>query len=185
MVELRHAQMCANPPCQKYMGRGTLVIPVDPNDADLVGEGELRRPKTAPPDLDDDDLAALGIELEKPPVYCTDCWLFPEEVEKLIPKLYSTDGQKQTLCPLKFFFPCGAHTWYVFEGQRDGDGDFRFYGYVDVGNECSELGYFMLSELKSVKMFGGHLGVERDLWWTPTLLDKRTGKPVEQNSEAA
>jgi hypothetical protein len=60
----------------------------------------------------------------------------------------------------KFFDPCGSWTWYVLEGEEVEDGDWRFYGLVD-GFE-REWGYFMLSELESVRGPLG-LGIERDL----------------------
>ena len=50
-------------------------------------------------------------------------------------------------------------TWYVTEGSEQ-EGDFLFFGFV-VGLE-SEFGYFLLSELESVRTQLG-LAAERDL----------------------
>ena len=55
---------------------------------------------------------------------------------------------------------------------RDGyatefDGEDTFFGLV-VGQE-TELGYFSLSEMQSIRGPGG-LGIERDLYWTPKTL---------------
>ena len=52
-------------------------------------------------------------------------------------------------------------TWFVTEGSEDEE-DFRFFGYV-IGFE-EEWGYFVLSELESVR---GPLGlaIERDLYF--------------------
>jgi hypothetical protein len=77
----------------------------------------------------------------------------------------------------KFFTPDAGWTWYALEGSPvDANGyydtekekvDFVFFGLVS-GVEV-ELGYFSLSELKSIR---GKLGlpVERDLYFTPTRL---------------
>ena len=59
----------------------------------------------------------------------------------------------------KFFLPGTGWTWYVTEGSPQED-DFLFFGFV-VGLE-SEFGYFVLSELESVRTPLG-LSVERDL----------------------
>jgi len=88
--------------------------------------------------------------------------LITKEIEKRLAEkpLYSTDGQnkKEVIC--KFFNPCGAGTWYVFEGEKQEDGNWLFFGLVDLMEK--ELGYFSLDELKSVKLpFGAT--IERDL----------------------
>ena len=76
--------------------------------------------------------------------------------------LYSTDGQKVKPVIVKFFNPTGSWSWYVVEGVKTEDGDWRFFGLVD-GFE-KEWGYFTLSELQSVRgRFG--LGIERDMWF--------------------
>lgn len=61
---------------------------------------------------------------------------------------------------VKFFTPDSNWTWYATEF----DGDDLFFGLVD-GFE-KEIGYFRLSELKSVK---GALGlpIERDMFFKP------------------
>jgi hypothetical protein len=59
----------------------------------------------------------------------------------------------------KFFTPDSGWTWYVTEGEPDGD-DFRFVGYV-VGLE-KEWGYFLLSELETARGPRG-LPIELDL----------------------
>jgi len=78
---------------------------------------------------------------------------------------------------VKFFNPCGAATWYFSEAEMipakdsyTGQDDFRFFGWCDLGMGpgCAELGYVMLSELKSIKLPFG-LGIERDLYWDGTL----------------
>ena len=59
----------------------------------------------------------------------------------------------------KFFMPGTGWIWYVTEGSPQEE-DFLFFGFV-VGLE-SEFGYFLLSELESVRN-KLDLGVERDL----------------------
>ena len=83
--------------------------------------------------------------------------------EKL-PALYS--GEELGLLALalvKFFTPDSNWTWYASEF----DGEDTFFGLVD-GLE-TELGYFSLSELQSIK---GPLGllIERDLHFEPKTL---------------
>lgn len=88
--------------------------------------------------------------------------LITKEIEKKIPALYSTDGQKgdrPVVC--KFFTPDSNWSWMVLEGEKQENGDWYFFGLVE-GFE-TELGYFSLNELKAAK---GPLGlpVERDLY---------------------
>lgn len=76
--------------------------------------------------------------------------------------LYSQDGKgedAQVIC--KFFF--GAWTWYVLEGNKLDGGDYEFFGLVDNNGE-REYGYFTLSQLESVKMWGRPI-VERDIYF--------------------
>ena len=54
-------------------------------------------------------------------------------------------------------------SWLATEGAEQGD-DFLFFGYV-LGLE-TEWGYFVLSELESVRGPGG-LNIERDLHFDP------------------
>ncbi len=96
--------------------------------------------------------------------------LLTKEIEKGLPKLYSTENvpleDKVAVC--KFFNPNGRSTWYVFEGQRQDDGDVLFFGFV-VGEQdpsCDEAGYFSLRELESLRTRFG-LGIERDLYFSP------------------
>lgn len=89
--------------------------------------------------------------------------LLTKEIEATLPKLKATESQEDALAVVKFFTPFSNWTWYVIEGEREGD-DFVFFGLVDGHEE--ELGYFRLSELESVTGPGG-LKIERDLYWRP------------------
>lgn len=90
--------------------------------------------------------------------------LMTKAIINALPKLYATEGiaveDKTVIC--KFFTPWGNWTWYVFEGEKQEDGDYLFFGMVH-GFE-TELIYFSLSELQS---FTGPFGlkIERDKWF--------------------
>jgi hypothetical protein len=87
--------------------------------------------------------------------------LLTAELRVRLPALYSQDGKPDPTVHLKFFTPDSNWTWFVTEGSQDEE-DFRFFGYV-IGFE-EEWGYFVLSELESVR---GPLGlaIERDLYF--------------------
>lgn len=98
--------------------------------------------------------------------------LLTQEIRNAIPKLYSQEKNKDPMIVAKFFTPWTNWTWYVIEGQPEGD-DFRFFGLVE-GLE-TEMGYFMLNELESIKgRFG--LKIERDLHFTPCPLSQVSKK---------
>jgi hypothetical protein len=96
---------------------------------------------------------------------------------KTLPALYSQENTPDPMVVCKFFTPDAGWTWYAIEGSPvDASGyydtdkpkvDFLFFGLVS-GLEV-ELGYFSLSELKTVR---GALGlpIERDLYFKPTRL---------------
>lgn len=93
--------------------------------------------------------------------------LITKEIERKLEKtpLYSTERvpTNEKTCIVKFFTPDSNWTWYVVEGERIEGGDWKFYGLVD-GFE-PEWGYFLLSELQSVR--GAlRLPVERDRFYS-------------------
>lgn len=63
---------------------------------------------------------------------------------------------------VKFFNPCGAGTWYVIEGDELPNGDFEFFGLVELFER--EYCYFTLSQLTSLKLPFG-MKIERDLYF--------------------
>lgn len=72
--------------------------------------------------------------------------------------MYETERSLNPICHVKLFTPFSQWTWYIIEISKD-DLD-TCYGYVQGLD--SELGYFSLKELVSIKgVFG--LGVERDI----------------------
>jgi hypothetical protein len=88
--------------------------------------------------------------------------LLTDELRARLPPLYSQEAEANPIVYAKFFLPGTGWTWYVTEGSPRGD-DFLFFGFV-VGLE-SEFGYFVLSELESVRT-SLVVGVERDLTFT-------------------
>jgi hypothetical protein len=88
--------------------------------------------------------------------------LLTQELRARLPPLYSQEAEEEPLVYAKFFLPGTGWTWYVTEGGEQ-EGDFLFFGFV-VGLD-SEFGYFVLSELESVRSPLG-LAVERDLSFT-------------------
>lgn len=89
--------------------------------------------------------------------------LLTDELRAQLPSVYSQEAEDEPMVYAKFFLPGTGWTWYVTEGSPQED-DFLFFGYV-VGLEA-EFGYFLLSELESVRTKLG-LTVERDLTFTP------------------
>ena len=91
--------------------------------------------------------------------------LLTQELRKRLPPLYSCENEEDPMVQVKFFTPDAQWTWYATEF----DGDDLFFGLV-VGLD-TELGYFSLSELESVR---GPLGlpIERDRYFEPQLLSE-------------
>lgn len=89
--------------------------------------------------------------------------LITKAIEKKLENtpFYSTDGNPIKDVLVKFFNPCGAGTWYVFEAEKHGD-DWEFFGLVDLYEK--ELGYFTLKQLESIKLPFG-LTIERDKYF--------------------
>ena len=103
----------------------------------------------------------------KPPT--GDNLLDPKSREKL-PPLYSNEHLGlMAIALVKFFTPGSTWTWYASEF----DGEDIFFGLVD-GLE-TELGYFSLSELESIR---GPLGlpIERDLHFESKTLKELMNK---------
>lgn len=92
--------------------------------------------------------------------------LLTKEIRKKLPRLYSQEDKGgKAIAYVKFFTPDSSWTWWAIEF----DGEDTFFGLVE-GFE-RELGYFSLSELRSVR---GNLGlpIERDLYWKPKPLEE-------------
>jgi len=87
--------------------------------------------------------------------------LMTKEIEQKIPALRTTENMEPSEIDVvvKFFTPWSNWTWYATEGEKQPDGDWMFYGFVD-GIE-PEHGSWMLSELTEVVGPMG-LKIERD-----------------------
>ena len=96
--------------------------------------------------------------------------LLTKDIERTLPALRSYESFPAYEVPIavKFFAPFGSYTWYVIEGEKQGD-DYLFFGLVD-GHE-KELGYFTLSQLEEIE---GPLGlkIERDLHYSDHKLSE-------------
>ena len=92
----------------------------------------------------------------------------PDSIRKQLPKLYSTEKELigDKIAYARYFFPMGAYTAYLLEydpKSRIG------FGAVTMGYGW-ELGNMSLDEMEQVKIHG--LGIERDLYFSPTKLHK-------------
>lgn len=99
--------------------------------------------------------------------------LITKQIERQLAKypLYSQDGKGyDAVAVCKFFQPNGSYTWYVTEGEKQEDGDWRFFGLVE-NIYGKEFGYFTLKELESIRLPFG-LTIERDIYFEPTKLNE-------------
>lgn len=105
--------------------------------------------------------------------------LMTNEIRKRLPALYSAEHDPDPVVQVKFFTPWTSWTWYAIEF----DGEDLFFGLVD-GLE-TELGYFTLSELESIRGPAG-LRIERDRYFRPVPLSdvRNPGKLLgDENAE--
>lgn len=103
--------------------------------------------------------------------------LLTEELEKKLKRfpLYSQDGKgDEAIVVLKFFNPYGMGTWYVLEADKQENGDYLFFGYVEspISPSFDEYGYFSLGELENLRIpirINGEVvsygSIERDLYF--------------------
>ena len=85
----------------------------------------------------------------------------PEDMKWRIPMLYASEKTQDPIAVLKYFTPDSSWTWYVIEFDPEQN---LCFGLV-IGHE-SELGYFSLEELESIRGPMG-LPIERDLHFEP------------------
>ena len=94
--------------------------------------------------------------------------LMTRELGDTIPALYANENVADydgVLAHAKLFSPYSIWTWYVTEWNAETG---ECFGLVE-GFE-TELGYFDLTELAEVAVFGSVPAVERDLYWKPKTL---------------
>jgi hypothetical protein len=101
--------------------------------------------------------------------------LLPYPIRENLPILGSQQrlgGKMKVLT--RWFTPDGSLAWHITEGsaRRDKDGkavDYLLFGLVE--GQCSEMNYFWLSDLETVRGPTG-VPVERDLHWRPKTLEE-------------
>ena len=90
--------------------------------------------------------------------------LLTDAIKKILPPLYSTENvhpdEKEII--VRFFNPMGSQSWEICEGEEEEDGDWRLFGWCDLGMGMPELGYVYLSSLEELNV-GLGLGIERDI----------------------
>ena len=91
--------------------------------------------------------------------------LLNEALRSTLPKLREQESSKDPIVHAVFFFPGSGWTWFVTEGESNGD-DFIFFGYV-IGFEA-EFGSFTLSELEELDIHGVRVESARN--FEPALL---------------
>ncbi len=91
--------------------------------------------------------------------------LLDDTLRSALPKLRQQTDVSDPIVFAKFIFPASGWTWFVTEGEPDGD-DFIFFGHV-IGFE-REWGYFALIELEEVNVNG--IVIERDCHFEPSKL---------------
>jgi hypothetical protein len=97
--------------------------------------------------------------------------LLPQELLEQIPALYSTENVPANEKTIKVKFFLANFTWLVTECEvQPEDNDVLFFGFVinHSDPDLSEWGYFTLSQLLEVKVFGC-LGIERDLYFNECM----------------
>jgi len=90
--------------------------------------------------------------------------LLTKEIIDWLPKLYETETEEDPIAWVKFFTPDSYWTWYILEGEKQEDGDWLFFAYVE--GMVNEFGYVSLRELEHAR---GPLGmkIERDIHFLP------------------
>ena len=94
--------------------------------------------------------------------------LMTREIGKKIPALYANENAEDAdavVVHAKLFSPYSSWTWYITEWDAETG---ECFGLVE-GFE-TELGYFDLTELSEITVFGRVPAVERDLQWEPKTL---------------
>ena len=94
--------------------------------------------------------------------------LMTKELGDTIPAIGANENVEDhdaVLAPAKLFSPYTGWRWYVTEWDAETG---LCFGLVE-GFE-TEIGYFDLTELAEVTVFGGVPAIERDLYWKPQTL---------------
>lgn len=93
--------------------------------------------------------------------------LITKEIEEKFKKfpIGSQDGKGANAKIIaKFFNPTGIGTWYITEGSKLENGDYKMFGYCHLGDDqLAEFGSVYLSELQNIQLAYG-MSIERDLY---------------------
>ena len=91
------------------------------------------------------------------------------ELGEKIPALGTNDNRSDDIvgAPIKLFSPYADWSWYITEWDSSAG---TCFGLV-VGVEI-ELGYFDLTQLAELTVFGMVPAVERDLYWEPKTISE-------------
>lgn len=93
--------------------------------------------------------------------------LMTSAIRRLLPPLYTQDGEKDPIVYVKFFNPYGSGIWLVTEF----DGRDTMFGYVK-GLGGDEWSYISLRELESMERMPGLQQIERDAYFRPMPFSK-------------
>lgn len=99
--------------------------------------------------------------------------LFPDNIKKKIPPLYSKKSDvKDPMVWCRFFDPTWNWEFYVISGKEDKFEEYRFFGWVK--GDFDEFGEITLKWLKTakdeVKDFRRDIPIERDIFFKPCRL---------------
>ena len=100
--------------------------------------------------------------------------LMTKELGEKIPALRANENAADldaVLAPAKLFSPYNGWRWYITEWDAETG---LCFGLVE-GFE-TEWGYYDLTELAEVTVFGGIPAIERDLYWTPKTIGEIRGR---------
>lgn len=93
--------------------------------------------------------------------------LFPQEVMKRIPALYSQENVKDPIVQASYFCPYSTARWLVTEADME---ERLMFGFVEVFPGCGELGYISMDELEETTLRGLIPAIERDCSFSPAPL---------------
>src|SRR5579863_2232021 len=88
--------------------------------------------------------------------------LLDDQLKQRLPPRYSQEADDDPLVYARFFLPASYTSWYVIEGEPDGD-DFLFFGFVT--QPVNRFAEFRLRHLEALRGPKGQT-VERDAAFT-------------------
>lgn len=98
--------------------------------------------------------------------------LMTEEIGEKIPALgasQNVENSDNVVAQVKLFSPYSSWTWYVTEWEAETG---LCFGLVEGFD--TEWGYFGLTELAEMTVFGSVPAIERDLYWEPMTIGEIT-----------